>query len=204
MTPRRGAGAARRGGHALRIIGGQWRGRKLRFADVPGLRPTPDRVRETLFNWLLPYLPGARCLDLFAGSGALGLEAASRGAGQVVLLDRAPQVVALLKEHIHGLQAQGVTAQQADALHWLQGPPPAQPFDIVFLDPPFHQGLLAPCCQALEVAGWLAAEARIYLECERTLVPDLPGNWVGYRSKQAGEVAYHLARREVTGLQAAT
>jgi 16S rRNA (guanine966-N2)-methyltransferase len=178
----------------LRIIGGEWRGRKLAFADVPGLRPTGDRIRETLFNWLAPYLPGARCLDLFAGSGALGLEAASRGASRVVMLDRAPAVVRLLREHCATLHAGSVEVLQADALQYLGGT--AEPCDIVFLDPPFHQGLLQPCCERLETHGWLAPRAWIYLEAERELgEPALPEGWVLHRSKAAGEVGYYLATR---------
>ena len=178
----------------LRIIGGEWRGRKLAFADVEGLRPTGDRIRETLFNWLAPYLPGARCLDLFAGSGALGLEAASRGAARVVMLDRAPTVVRLLREHCATLRADGVEVLQADALQYLGGH--AEPYDIVFLDPPFHEGLLQPCCERLEAHGWLAPRAWIYLEAERGLgEPRLPVGWEMHRSKAAGEVGYFLARR---------
>lgn len=178
----------------LRIIGGEWRGRRLAFADVPGLRPTGDRIRETLFNWLAPYLPGVRCLDLFAGSGALGLEAASRGAARVVMLDTAPAVARLLREHCATLRATGVEVLQADALQYLGGP--AQPFDIVFLDPPFHQGLLQPCCERLENHGWLASRAWIYLEAERELgEPLVPENWELLRGKTAGEVGYFLARR---------
>lgn len=187
---------ARKTGNQLRIIGGQWRGRKLAFPDVPGLRPSGDRVRETLFNWLAPCLAGARCLDLFAGSGALGLEAASRGAGEVLMLDRSPVVVRQLQAHCDLLQAGQVQVQQVDALHYLQGD--ARPFHIVFLDPPFHQGLLAPCCALLEERGWLAPKAWIYLEVECELgEPSLPTGWRLHRSKTAGEVGYHLALREV-------
>lgn len=178
----------------LRLIGGEWRGRRLAFPDVPGLRPTGDRIRETLFNWLAPCLPGARCLDLFAGSGALGLEAASRGASRVVMLDTVPAVTRLLREHCATLGATGVTVLQADALRYLDGP--AEPFDIVFLDPPFHQGLLRPCCERLESHGWLASRAWIYLELERELgEPELPAGWELHRAKTAGEVGYFLARR---------
>jgi 16S rRNA (guanine966-N2)-methyltransferase len=178
----------------LRIIGGEWRGRKLAFADAEGLRPTGDRIRETLFNWLAPYLPGARCLDLFAGSGALGLEAASRGAARVVMLDTAPAVVRLLREHGATLRASGVEVLQADALQYLGGP--AEPYDIVFLDPPFRQGLLQPCCERLATHGWLAPRAWIYLEAERELgEPALPEGWTLHRSNAAGEVGYYLATR---------
>ncbi|HKJ08525.1 MAG TPA: 16S rRNA (guanine(966)-N(2))-methyltransferase RsmD [Gammaproteobacteria bacterium] len=178
----------------LRIIGGAWRGRRLAFPPVPGLRPTPDRVRETLFNWLAPTLVGARCLDLFAGSGALGLEAASRGAAQVVLVDSDRQVTAALREHAVRLQAgEAVEVVQADALTFLDGP--ARPFDVVFLDPPFSRGLLAPCIARLEAGGWLAHDGYLYLEAERHLAePPLPTGWEIVRSKTAGQVGYHLAR----------
>jgi len=177
----------------LRIIAGSWRGRKLRFAPVPGLRPTPNRVRETLFNWLQPVIHGARCLDLYAGSGALGIEAASRGAAAVVLVDRDPQVVRVLREQLQLLDAGQVQVLQADVGSWLSGTP--EPFDIVFLDPPFRAGLLPAAIGQLEAGGWLAPEAWIYLEAEQGLVPDLPDNWELYRSKRAGQVGYHLARR---------
>jgi len=177
----------------LRIIAVSWRGRKLRFAPVPGLRPTPNRVRETLFNWLQPVIHGARCLDLYAGSGALGIEAASRGASAVVLVDRDPQVVRVLREQLQLLDAGQVQVLQADVGSWLSGTP--EPFDIVFLDPPFRAGLLSAAIGQLEAGGWLAPEAWIYLEAEQGLVPDLPDNWELYRSKRAGQVGYHLARR---------
>ncbi len=185
------------GASRLRIIGGRWRGRLVEFDDVPGLRPTPDRVRETLFNWLTPHLPGARCLDLFAGSGALGLEALSRGAGEVVLVDANRRVVDTLKEQARRLGAEQARLVHADVLAYLDGP--ARPFDIVFLDPPYGQGLLIPCCERLEARGWLAPEARIYLEAERALgVPEVPANWEVIRSKHAGQVGYHLAVRRAT------
>lgn len=185
-----GRGAANR----LRIIGGVWRGRRLQFPDAEGLRPSPDRVRETLFNWLAPVITGARCLDLFAGSGALGLEALSRGAGAVVLVDRHHAVIEALRAHAQALGARQARLVEADAMNFLAGP--AEVFDIVFLDPPFHQGLLAPCCRALEEHGWLAPRAHVYLEAEQTLgVPAVPDNWMVVRSKRAGEVGYHLAQR---------
>ncbi len=186
-------GAAHGGSGVLRVIGGQWRGRKLSFPPVPGLRPTPDRVRETLFNWLAPVIDGARCLDLFAGSGALGLEALSRGAREVVWVDAAASVVATLNDHLHTLQAQGGRVVRGDALAFLRGP--AEPFDVVFLDPPFGQGLLAPCCTLLAERGWLAPGAWVYLEAERELPePALPSGWSWHRQKEAGQVAYRLAR----------
>ena len=120
--------------------------------DLPGLRPTPDRVRETLFNWLMPVIDGARCLDLFAGTGALGLEAASRGAGEVCLVERDRDAVAALHQHVQRLQAEQVQVHHAEALHWLHQPPPSR-FDIVFLDPPYAAALLRPAWQRLRDGG---------------------------------------------------
>jgi 16S rRNA (guanine966-N2)-methyltransferase len=185
---------ANRAQNQLRIIGGRWRGRKLPFAALPGLRPTPDRVRETLFNWLAPVIQGSRCLDLYAGSGALGLEAASRGAAAVVMVDQAGEAVGLLREQLAVLGADGVNVIQADVLQWLRGP--AQAFDIVFLDPPFRQRLLTESMSLLEAYGWLAADAFIYIEAEKDHQPDLPEGWTIYRSKQAGQVGYQLIRRQ--------
>jgi 16S rRNA (guanine966-N2)-methyltransferase len=176
----------------VRIIAGIWRGRRLAFAPVPGLRPTPGRVRETLFNWLAPVIRGARCLDLYAGSGALGLEAASRGAAEVVLVDSDPRVVDTIARQVILLGADQVGVIQAEVLQWLSGS--SRPFDIVFLDPPFRRQLLSPCIHRLESGGWLADQALIYIEAEKGLVPELPQNWELLRSKQAGQVGYHLAR----------
>jgi len=176
----------------LRIIAGCWRGRKLSFAPVAGVRPTPDRVRETLFNWLSPVIRGARCLDLYAGSGALGIEAASRGASSVVLVDSDPQVVTRLREQLALLDASGVEVVQSNVEGWLSGA--AEPFDIVFLDPPFRRNMLPACIRALESGGWLAADARVYIEAESNLELELPERWELTRSKRAGQVGYHLAR----------
>lgn len=179
------------GRQQLRIIGGQWRGRKLCFPDEEGLRPSPDRIRETLFNWLQPVIAGARCLDLFAGSGALGFEALSRGAAEVVFVDRNRRVVEQLKANVALLKAEGAQVLQADGLQYLKGP--ARPFDVIFLDPPFRQALLAPCIEGLQ-GGWLDARSLIYIETERELAePPLPAGWALHRSKQAGQIAYHLA-----------
>jgi 16S rRNA (guanine966-N2)-methyltransferase len=183
----------KQGGNRLRIIGGRWRSRVLRFPDVPGLRPSPDRVRETLFNWLAPVLQGARCLDLFAGSGALGFEAASRGAGRVVMVDCHRAVADWLGEQSRLLKAEGVEVLQSDALNYLSGSP--EPFDIVFLDPPYRKGLIGPCCARLEAHGWLSPDARVYIEAERELDPlPLPESWEVLRSKKAGQVGYYLVR----------
>ena len=178
----------------LRIIGGKWRGRKLSFPDLPELRPTPDRVRETLFNWLRNYLPGARCLDLFAGSGALAFEALSRGAEEVVMVDRLPAVVAHLSEHVRQLHIPNARVILADALKFLQGTP--RSFDIVFLDPPFQSALLSPCMARLATPNWLAPRAWIYIETDRqNALPPLPANWNVLRNKQAGQVGYYLLQR---------
>jgi len=180
--------------HKVRIIAGRWRGRRLPVADVPGLRPTPDRTRETLFNWLAPFIPGARCLDLFAGSGALGFEALSRGAQEVTMIERDPRVAAQLREVADLLQADGLDLHRTDALTFLKADP--RPFDVLFLDPPFRQGLLAPSLQRLDSDGWLAPGARIYLEVERELGrPDTPDDWQLLRDGQAGQVAFFLMQK---------
>lgn len=182
-----------RGEQSLRIIAGKWRSRKIQFPDLPQLRPTPDRVRETLFNWLMPVISGARCLDLFAGSGALGLEALSRGAAEVVFVDRDHQVAKYLKDALQLLKSEHGQVVQADALDYLAGP--AQRFDIVFLDPPYQSSLLTPCGEALE-ATWLASQAHIYIETARqSAPPHLPENWTVLRDKTAGQVCYRLAQR---------
>lgn len=178
----------------LRIVGGAWRGRRLAIPPVEGLRPTPDRVRETVFNWLQPVLAGARCLDLFAGTGALGLEALSRGAAETVLVDAHPEVSRHLREQLTMLDANGAQVVCASAQTYLSGP--VRPFDIVFLDPPFHQGLLGAVCERLETGGWLAPGAHVYLEAEAELgAPAVPAAWAVIRSKRAGDVGYHLAVR---------
>lgn len=177
----------------LRIIGGQWRGRKLHFADGEGLRPTTDRIRETLFNWLQGLIEGARCLDLYAGSGALGLEALSRGASEVVFLEKNPQAVRLLRENLSLLKTSQGQVNQCDTLQYLQGP--SRPFDVVFVDPPFEKGLLQPTLDKLLQQGWLAPGARIYVEHARRgegFTP--PAGCELLKSKQAGQVAYHLAK----------
>jgi 16S rRNA (guanine966-N2)-methyltransferase len=180
-------------GNQLRIIAGRWRGRKLPFAPVPGLRPTPDRVRETLFNWLSPLITGARCLDLFAGSGALGIEAASRGAAELVMVDQDPVVVRTLREQLQQLEFDSAQVIQQDVISWLSMAT-AGSFDVVFLDPPFRENRLPDCIRLLEASGWLAAGARIYIEAEKACTPELPDSWELYRSKHAGQVGYHLAK----------
>lgn len=187
--------SAHRQEQKLRIIGGEWRGRKLRFASLPGLRPTPDRVRETLFNWLQAHTPGSRALDLFSGSGALGFEALSRGARELVFVDQAREVASTLKQELRELKADNAEVYQSAAESWLKSTP-ATPFDLVFLDPPFRKGLLEPVCQTLESDGWLTADAQIYIETEAELkAPVLPANWQPHREKRAGQVIYRLYRR---------
>ncbi len=194
---------AARGARArvLRIIGGSWRGRRLRFPAAPLIRPTPDRVRETLFNWLGARIAGARCLDLFAGSGALGLEALSRGAAEVTFVERDVEAVRALRALLAEWGARGALVQRADALRFLGGAP--RVFDIVFLDPPFAAGLLAESAAALERHGWLSRAALIYVEyAARAGPPPLPEHWRALREKRAGEVGYHLyARGEAGGLE---
>ena len=179
----------------LRIIGGRWRSRTLPVIDQQGLRPTPDRIRETLFNWLQAQIPGAHCLDLFAGSGALGFEAASRGAATVLMLEKQPDVCALLKKNIQLLQADNVQLQQQDALSWLAKSSVA--YDVVFVDPPYNSDLLAQSCVLLEQNNHLADTAYIYLESASNQdLPDLPQNWQIIRGKKAGQVGYYLALRQ--------
>lgn len=179
----------------LRIIAGEWRSRRLSFPDAPGLRPTPDRVRETLFNWLAPYIEGAKVLDAYTGSGALYLEALSRGAGESVALDSNPAAIASLRQNLETLRCPRGQVIQTDAQRYLQGEPKLA-FDLVFLDPPFNQGLLPTTCALLEERQWLAESAWIYTESETppsTL--QLPGNWRLHREKKAGQVYYALWQR---------
>jgi 16S rRNA (guanine966-N2)-methyltransferase len=177
----------------VRIIGGAWRSRRITFPASEGLRPTPDRVRETVFNWLAACLPGAACLDLFAGSGAFGFEALSRAAARVVLVEKRLEVAAALRHNREQLKAEHADIVHADAVEYLRGP--AAAFDIVFLDPPYASGLLATCMQLLEARGWLKPDAFIYLEAPEGEVLSLPDTWRLVRSKTAGQVGYHLARR---------
>lgn len=181
----------------LRIIGGAWRSRRIRFVAAPEVRPTPDRIRETLFNWLQGALPGARALDLFAGSGALGLEALSRGAVEVTFVERDRLVADGLRQALVALGAQGGRVVTADAFEFLRGP--ATPCDLVFLDPPFAKGWLGDLCTLLDDRNWLAPHAWIYLECAaRDGVPALPPGWTDWRHARAGEVSAHLVRRAGT------
>jgi len=185
---------AARGRNEVRIIGGRWRGRKIRFPDDTGIRPSPDRVRETLFNWLAPVVSGAHCLDLFAGSGVLGLEALSRGAATAVLVDRDRTVIRHLQDVVAQLDAAGASVVAADALDWLglqRGS-----FDIVFLDPPFDAAWVPALLDRIDEPGCLAPGAWIYVERPAAEgPPSLPAGWRLHRSGKAGDVGYYLAVR---------
>lgn len=182
--------------NTFRLIAGTHRGRRLTFPDVGDIRPSPDRVRETLFNWLQPLISGARCLDLFAGSGALGLEALSRGAAHIEFVDRNRRVTDAIRQHLVLLREEArAVVHVSDAMGFLCTPPKGS-FDIVFLDPPYHANLLAPAAAALESGGWLAEGARIYLECDlKQGLPPLPENWEIVRDGKAGQVGFYLAVR---------
>ncbi len=178
----------------LRIIGGEWRSRRLRFPDAGGVRPTPARTRETLFNWLAMYMPGSHCLDLFAGSGALGLEALSRGAGHVMLVDHTPVLTDALKQNLRALNSTRATVVCQAVEQFLQQPPES-PFDIVFMDPPFHQGWLERLFSTLETSDWIKPDGWIYVEHESDRrVPAIPAGWQLHRQKTAGQVTYNLFR----------
>jgi len=182
------------GRNSVRIIGGAWRGRRVSFPDIPGLRPTPDRVRETLFNWLQHSIHATRCLDLFAGSGALGLEALSRGAAEAVFVEQVPAAARALQEQLVRLGgALKGRVVEMGAARYLRSP--AKAFDIVFLDPPFGKSALAEYVPLLEAGHWVKAGGLVYLENERAAgPPPLPAGWELFKSKSAGEVGYHLAR----------
>lgn len=184
----------------VRIIGGRHRGRRLHFSPGRGLRPTPDRVRETLFNWLQADIRGARCLDLFAGSGALGLEALSRGAAFLCAVEQNRTAAQRLRDNITLLHEESAAeVVQGDALRVLKTPPET-PFDIVFLDPPFADGLLPAVCRLLEDRDWLAPDAVIYLEQDAAQGwPDLPASWLIHREGSAGQSAQRLLRRSIPG-----
>ncbi len=176
---------------AIRVIAGHLRGSRLAVPDRPGLRPTPNRVRETLFNWLAPVIEGARVLDLFAGTGALGIEALSRGAAAATLVERDPGLAAALTANLDRLKAGGGTVQPADAMTWLAGTP--RPHDIVFVDPPFASGLWTPAAQALE-RGWLAPSAWVYVEAPAEASLALPPHWLAHREGRAGALRFALYR----------
>jgi 16S rRNA (guanine966-N2)-methyltransferase len=181
----------------IRIIGGHWRGRKLPVLAQEGLRPTPDRVRETLFNWLAPVIEGARCLDLFSGTGALCLEALSRGASGVVMVEQSKQVANQLRHNIATLAAADrATVIEANAVDYLRGTP--EPFDVIFLDPPFASDLIARGSELIDKHGWLKPGGFIYVEAPAVMQPlPVPSHWTVLKGKQAGQVGYHLLRAPV-------
>ena len=173
----------------VRIIGGEYRGRRIVVPDRPGLRPTPDRVRETLFNWLGQSLDGLACLDLFAGSGALGFEAASRGASRVVMVENDRVAISALQASLKTLDATSVELVRADAFEYLRAS--GERFDVVFLDPPFRQNALPGLLDALPAR--LASGARVYVEAPAPCVPD--DSWRELKRSRAGQVSYQLLER---------
>ena len=181
----------------IRIIAGSWRRRRLPVVEIDGLRPTPDRVRETLFNWLADDVPGARCLDLFAGTGALGLEAASRGAQWVTLVERDPRAVAQLEANCKMLNASQVEVVHRDAMQWIAAT--RERYEIVFLDPPFGSFDLREIAAALERHGRLLPNALIYLEtrADHEAEAQVPESWRVLKDGRAGRVRYYLACADV-------
>ena len=191
--PRKNEPQGAKGPGEIRIIGGQWRGRRLRFTPQTGLRPTLDRFRETLFNWLMYDVEGARCLDLFAGSGALGIEALSRGAAQVDFVDASAQACRDIRLHLQTLNSERGRVWHNPAESWLKAHTDLGPYDLIFLDPPFHQDLLQPCIYLLQNNGYLAPDCKIYLEAEAAFSPArLPPDWKVHRQKTAGDKIFLL------------
>lgn len=186
--------------NVVRIIGGQWRGRKLHFSDIPDLRPTPDRVRETVFNWLQPVIVGARCLDVFAGSGALGLEALSRGAEHCLFIDKHSQCITDIQHNLTLLKTEAGETMTGDSLQILQHlheSPEDKQFNIVFVDPPYSMNCALQCCQLLAEYQWIADNAEIYVESASAInEKQLPAGWKLHRQKKAGNVYYHLAMQQ--------
>lgn len=179
----------------IRIIGGKWRGRKLPVLNAEGLRPTTDRIKETLFNWLIPVIRHAHCLDCYAGSGALGFEALSRGAATVMMLEKNRSVYCQLNDVAQKLGADNLTIVETDALAYLDAHA-TMPFNIIFIDPPYGKGLVSQTLSQLEHNHWLAEESWIYIETEQDqLSLTIPKNWQLYREKQTGQVIYRLFRR---------
>lgn len=179
----------------VRIIAGRWRGRKLPVANVEGLRPTGDRIRETLFNWLMSDTAGARVLDLFSGAGSLGLESLSRGASELSMIERHPHAAKQLRENLKTLGAENARVIESDAINWLEQNA-AQPYDLVFIDPPFSQDLWQASFDKLEAGGYLHSGSAIYVECERNHPLSTPPNWHLHRDKNAGNVSFRLYYRD--------
>ena len=173
------------------IIAGRWRGRKLPVANIDGLRPTGGRIRETLFNWLMNDIAGARVLDLFSGAGGLGLESLSRGASELTMIERHPLAAQQLRDNLKQLEANGANVITSDAINWLSQPASA-PFDIVFIDPPFSQDLWQTSFDKLAAGGYLEPGSAVYVECERSRTLAVPSNWRLHRDKSAGKVSFKL------------
>lgn len=180
----------------LRIIGGSWRGRKFNFANADGLRPTGDRIRETLFNWLSSDIRESRCLDLFSGSGALALEALSRGASDVTMWEQDTTACALLEQHLktmtEQLGQQQAEVLQGDSITRLRQKNPNTAYDIVFMDPPFASNLWNEAAELLNQHNWLHPDSLIYVESPKNLLPQVPSNWRNWRCKSSGQVCYQL------------
>ena len=191
------AAQARRG--TCRIIGGRWRGRKIRFHDAEGLRPTTDRIRETVFNWLQPYISRSRCLDCFAGSGILGFEALSRGAAEVVYIEQNNKTVKCIKDNISLLDTDKAVIHHADTLAWTGSVQIDSHFDLVFLDPPFNSDLLPKTCSLLLSSGCLAEDAIIYVEHAAGVEVGVPDSWVCLKQKTSGQVSYKLFENKISG-----
>jgi 16S rRNA (guanine966-N2)-methyltransferase len=193
MTIKPGAANKKPRPGRLRIVAGKWRSRLLDIADVPGLRPTSERVRETVFNWLAPSIQGARCLDLFAGTGALGFEALSRGATQVVFVENSRRAIEAIENSAKKLSAKEAVVHHGDAVEYVRNAGPAA-FDIIFLDPPFADDRLEALCRQIDERGILAPGGRIYLEQDRAKPdPEIPERWRVLKNKTAGNVRYMLA-----------
>jgi 16S rRNA (guanine966-N2)-methyltransferase len=179
----------------VRIIGGKWRRRLLPVLDEEGFRPTPDRVRETLFNWLDPIIQDTRCCDLFAGTGVLGLEALSRGAKEVLFIEKNPKALAQLKQSIAKLSAAPAEVLQTNALEWLNKTAPKS-FDVIFCDPPYALQIWDQCLQLVEQFNWLADEGLIYLEHPRNENPPNFAHWEIVKQSFAGNVVYYLLKKK--------
>ena len=186
----------------IKISGGEWKGTNLTFYDEPELRPTGNRIKETLFNWLQPNIQGSICLDLFAGSGCLGLEALSRGAAKCVMVEKNKRVINHLSKNIEKLSSSTELIHD-DALNYLSSKEPSKTFDIVFLDPPFDSTIYESTMRALELNNWLSRDALIYIEARSdSSMFQIPDNWSLFREQVAGNVRYMLySRREKKNIQ---
>ncbi|MFT7389389.1 MAG: 16S rRNA (guanine966-N2)-methyltransferase [Candidatus Endobugula sp.] len=189
---------AKKNANQLRIIGGKWRGRKLTIADVEGLRPTGDRIRETLFNWLTGYIVDSHCVDLFAGSGALGMECLSRGAAKVTLVETNACAASQLRRHCQQLEVKNALVIEANVLTWLADSAISTPADIVFIDPPFDANLWASVIEQLETSGMLSPTAMLYIETPRDHLLTTPAHWTPLKDKHSGHVRYRLFQRQNT------